>query len=437
MDTRTVATLASDLASIALFHRTDASLILAAIGGCEVLQLPAGTVLFKAGEINHNVYIPLSGSMVVHLDAKMSAEATISIAVGECVGELSAIDGKPTSGSVLAQTAARVLKIPQDIFWNQLMTLPGVAASFMGLLSERVRRTTAQALKAQAEQIELKHLRKELSLARQLQSSMLPAQGPMFAGRQDVEVCGFMEPASHVGGDLFDAFFVREHQLFFCIGDVSGHGIASALFMARAVGLLRILATNCNEPDVLLKELNERLCVNNDTNLFLTMFCGFLDIETWQLDYSNGGHCPPILLSGGQVEDLPIPKGPLIGAFPGARFLRMTRALGINDVLCCYTDGVTEAQNTEDEEFSEVRCRHLLGQAADLPLQAVIDSVRRQVAEFTGTEVLDDDFTMLALKRTASVPKDSLSHSSFKPHTDEMPAASNHLLVFNPEKPTY
>ena len=115
----------------------------------------------------------------------------------------------------------------------------------------------------------------------------------------------------------------------------------------------------------------------------------------------------------------------------------MTRALGINDVLCCYTDGVTEAQNTEDEEFSEVRCRHLLGQAADLPLQAVIDSVRRQVAEFTGTEVLDDDFTMLALKRTASVPKDSLSHSSFKPHTDEMPAASNHSLVFNPEKPTY
>jgi sigma-B regulation protein RsbU (phosphoserine phosphatase) len=401
MDTRPVATLASDLAGIALFHRTDASLILAALGACEVLQLPAGTVLLKAGEINHNVYLPLSGSVVVHLDAKISVEATISIAVGECVGELSAIDGKPTSGLVLAQTAARVLKIPQDIFWNHLMILPGVAASFMGLLSERVRRTTSQALKAQAEQIELKHLRKELTLARQLQSSMLPAQGPLFAGRQDVEVCGFMEPASNVGGDLFDAFFVREHLLFICIGDVSGHGIASALFMARAVGLLRILATNCNEPDVLLKELNERLCVNNDTNLFLTLFCGFLDIETWQLDYSNGGHCPPILLSGGQVEDLPIPKGPLIGAFPGARFLRMTRALGINDVLCCYTDGVTEAQNTEDEEFSEVRCRHLLGQATDLPLQAVIDGVRRQVAEFTGTEVLDDDFTMLALKRTA------------------------------------
>jgi sigma-B regulation protein RsbU (phosphoserine phosphatase) len=281
------------------------------------------------------------------------------------------------------------------------MTLPGVAASFMGLLSERVRRSTAQALKAQAEQIELKHLRKELTLARQLQTSMLPAQGPLFSDRQDIEVCGFMEPASHVGGDLFDAFFVGQHQLFFCIGDVSGHGIASALFMARAVGLLRIMATTCHAPDLLLRDLNDRLCVNNDTNLFVTMFCGFLDVETGQLVYSNGGHCPPILLAGAQVRDLVIPKGPLIGAFPGARFLAMTQNLDFTDVLCCYTDGVTEAQSPAGEEFAEERCRLLLGQAGDLPLQMMIDGVRRKVAEFTATEVLDDDFTMLALRRTA------------------------------------
>ncbi len=395
------ASLASDLAGIALFQRTDSGLILDALGACEVLELAAGTTLLKAGEINHNVYIPLSGAVVVQLGAQSNADALIPIAVGECVGELSAIDGKPASGLVLTQTAARVLKIPQAIFWNRLMILPGVAASFMGLLSERLRRTTGQALKAQAEQIELKHLRKELQLARQLQSSMLPAQGPLFPGRHDLEVCGFMEPASDVGGDLFDAFFVREQQLFFCIGDVSGHGIASALFMARAVGLLRILATSCHGPDLLLQALNDRLCVNNDANLFVTMFCGFLDVSTGQLVYSNGGHCPPILLAGGQVRDLLLPKGPLIGAIPGARFLPMTQALDVNDVLFCYTDGVTEAQNSAGEEFSEERCRQIIERAAERPLQTVLDGVRREVAEFTRTEILDDDFTMLALKRTA------------------------------------
>lgn len=392
---------ALDVAAIPLFRKTDERLILEALTGCEVLELPAGTPLLKAGEANHNVYIPLSGSVVVHLDAHLNPDASIPIAPGECVGELSAIDGKPASGLVVTLTAARVLKIPLDVFWNRLMTLPGVAASFMILLSERLRRSTERALKAQSEQLELIHLRKELHVASQLQTSMLPLQRPLFPERKDIEVCGFMEPASTVGGDLFDAFFVRDHHLFFCIGDVSGHGIASALFMARIIGLLRILAMTTFRPDKLLKKLNDRLCINNDTNLFCTMFCGFLDVDTGKLVYSNGGHCPPILFAGGRVRELAIPKGPLIGALPSAGYSSMEQRLDPEDILYCYTDGVTEAQNTSGEEFSEDRCKHLIGQAGSQSLQVVLDDVRRRVADFTGTDVLDDDFTMLALKRRA------------------------------------
>ncbi|RQW77688.1 MAG: Crp/Fnr family transcriptional regulator, partial [Methylococcus sp.] len=147
-----------DVATIALFCRADPRLVHEALSGCDVLQLPAGTPLLKAGEINHSVYIPLSGSVVVQLGPHSSPDDAISIAPGECVGELSAIDGKPASALAVALTEARVLKIPQDIFWNQLMTLPGVAASFMMLLSERLRRSTGQALKAKGEQLELMHL---------------------------------------------------------------------------------------------------------------------------------------------------------------------------------------------------------------------------------------------------------------------------------------
>jgi len=383
-----------------LFRHTPGYLITNALADCEVLDLAAGAFLLKPGEPNHNVFIPLSGTVVVHLDTQASAQATISIALGECVGELSAIDGKPVSGLVVAQSEARVLKIPQDIFWNRLMTLPGVAANVMILLSERLRRSTTQALKAQSEQMELQHLRKDLHVARQLQASMLPLQRPLFPGRTDIEVCGIMEPASNVGGDLFDAFFVRDGLLFFCVGDVSGHGIASALFMARAIGLLRILAMTTDQPDVLLTHLNDRLCINNDTSLFLTIFCGFLEIGTGKLVYSNGGHCPPMVCAAGQVQDLAVPKGPLVGAFPGARYMPMQQMLGPGEILVCYTDGVTEAQNSSEEEFSEVRCRRLIGELQAQPLQVVLDEMRHQVATFTETDVLEDDFTMLALKRT-------------------------------------
>jgi len=388
-----------DVAAIALFRNTETALILQALRGCEVMHLGADTSLLRPGDINHNVFIPLSGTVVVYLDSQSTAQTTIPIAVGECVGELSAIDGKPVSGLVVALTEARVLKVPQDIFWNRLMTLPGVAPSFMVLLSERLRRSTAQALKSQSEQMELMQLRKDLNVARQLQASMLPLQRPLFPGRDDIEVCGIMEPASNIGGDLFDAFFVRDRLLFFCIGDVSGHGIASALFMARAIGLLRILAMTTTHPDKLLTKLNERLCISNDTNLFLTIFCAFLDMDTGRVTYSNGGHCPPFVCVGGELRDLAIPKGPLVGALPGARFAAMTHTLNRDDALYCYTDGVTEAQNASCEEFSEDRCKRWIEQDPSQPLQLVLDDIRRQVATFTGTEVLEDDFTMLALRR--------------------------------------
>ena len=388
-----------DVAAVALFRNTDSALIVDALKGCLVLHLAADTPLLRPGEINHNVYIPLSGTVVVYLDTHSTAQTTIPITVGECVGELSAIDGKPVSGLVVALTEARVLKVPQDIFWNRLMTLPGVASSFMVLLTERLRRSTAQALKSQSEQMELMQLRKDLNVARQLQASMLPLQRPLFPGRNDIEVCGIMEPASNVGGDLFDAFFVRDRLLFFCIGDVSGHGIASALFMARAIGLLRILAMTTFQPDKLLTKLNERLCLNNDANLFLTIFCAFLDVDTGRMTYSNAGHCPPILCTAGELRDLAIPKGPLVGALPGARYTTKTQILSREDALYCYTDGVTEAQSASGEEFSEDRCKHWIGQTQSRPLQHVLDGIRSQVTTFTGTEVLEDDFTMLALRR--------------------------------------
>ena len=386
---------------IPLFRGVDEAAIHQALEDTEVVLLPAGTPLLKPGEHNQSVFILLSGDVAASLDNNLSPHAAIPIAPGQCIGELSAIDGKSASALVLALTDARVLKLSKDVFWNRLMALPGVAGNLMIALTERMRSTNELALKAQREQLELIHLRKELDVARQLQISMVPLQRPMFPARQDIEVCGFMEPASSVGGDLFDAFFTTPRRLFFCIGDVAGHGVASALFMARTIGLMRVLAMSTGEPDRLLTELNDRLCIGNDTNIFVTLFCGMLDTDTGELIYSNGGHCPPVLRKGGVSAPLPLPRGPLIGAFEGMEFLTLGVTLEPGDTLFCYTDGVTEAQTPAGEEFSDERCLPLLDSLGNLPLPEMLDALRREVGAFTGTTMLDDDCTMLALRRPA------------------------------------
>lgn len=388
---------------IPIFREVNATQLRNALADCEILELPSGTHLLTPGELNHSIFIPLTGTVVVRLNNGADGTADIPITNGECVGELSAIDGKAVSALVLAQTDVRVLKITADVFWNSLMTMPHVARNLQRSLSDRLRKTNAIALKAQRERLELVHLRKELAMATQLQASMLPLQRPIFQERPELDVCGFMEPASSVGGDLFDAFFVDDHLLFLCIGDVSGHGVASALFMARAIGLLRLLAIKTNEPQQLLKELNERLCIANETNIFLTIFCGFYDARTGALSYSNGGHCPPLLLGSKGARFLPIPKGPLIGAFEGMAFGHAQILLEPGELLFCYTDGVTEAQTPAGEEYSENRCTRLLEASGNLPLPELLDLFRADVQGFTGKAILDDDCTMLALRRAHTV----------------------------------
>jgi sigma-B regulation protein RsbU (phosphoserine phosphatase) len=388
---------------IPLFQDANQGDLFATLGDCEILLVPAGETLLRAGEANHNVFILLAGKLVVHLEAEPGAEAAIDFDIipGECVGELSAIDGKPISAEVRAIEDARVLRMGRDVFWNRVMRLTGVAQNLMVTLTGRMRRANGKALALQREQLELEYLRKELEVARQLQASMLPLQRPLFPGRSDIEVCGFMESASKVGGDLFDAFFVDDRTLFVCIGDVSGHGIAAALFMVRVIGLLRTLAMETTQPEKLLETLNDRLCIGNDANLFVTLFCGFLDVASGSFVYANGGHCAPIVCRGQDAALLPVPKGILIGASSGRHYASMRRDLAIGETLLCYTDGVTEAENCSGVAFSEAGCIAGLRRNAEAPLPDLLDALHGQVVVHTGSKTLADDCTMLVVRRVA------------------------------------
>jgi sigma-B regulation protein RsbU (phosphoserine phosphatase) len=387
---------------ITLFRDADPRELERALADCEVLQLAAGTPLLRPGEANRNVFILLSGELVAQLGEDANPDTVIHIAPGECIGELSAIDGKPISALVHAVSSVRVLRLDRDIFWNRLMLLPGVAANMMSTLAERMRRSNRTALAMQRERLELQHLKKELEVARQLQASMLPLQRPLFPGRSDIEVCGFMEPASRVGGDLFDVFFVDARTLFVCIGDVSGHGIAAALLMVRVIGLLRTLAMDTTQPETILETLNERLCAGNDTNLFVTLFCGFLDVQDGRLRYSNGGHCVPMVCSGQEARRLPLPKGALVGAASGRRYASLECELAAGETLFCYSDGVTEAQDAAGMQFGEEGCLEGLRHGGARELAALLDSMYERVVRHAGSKALADDCTMLAVRRPGS-----------------------------------
>jgi sigma-B regulation protein RsbU (phosphoserine phosphatase) len=385
-----------------LFRGTDEAAVVSVLNECDVLVIAPGTPLLQPGAANDSVFVVLSGDLSARLDSDLNPDTAIPIGPGECIGEMSAIDGKPVTALVIATTEARVLKVTPELFFDRLITVPGVARNLMTALTERMRRTNETMMAAQRKQLALQHLRQELEVAHQLQASMLPLRSPMFPERTDIDIAAIMEPASEVGGDLFDAFFVDDRHLFLCIGDVSGHGIPAALFMARSIGLMRIAAMGTLRPDELITKINDQLCMGNDTDLFVTLFCGFLNVATGRLVYSNGGHCAPILVSGDRACAIPIPKGTLVGAIPGLRYSSLELTLEPDQTLVCYTDGVTEAQPATGEEYSEERLGALLLRQNAASPAAMMDAVRRDVTAFAGSRALDDDYTLMAVRRCAT-----------------------------------
>jgi sigma-B regulation protein RsbU (phosphoserine phosphatase) len=159
-------------------------------------------------------------------------------------------------------------------------------------------------------------------------------------------------------------------------------------------------------PERLLERINDELCVGNDTSMFMTIFCGFFEIASGRLTYSNGGHCAPVLMRPAGASRLPLPKGAMAGAAPGLKYAALEIVLERGEALVCFTDGATEAQNAAAEEFSEERLMEVVARHANGSLEALLDVVRREVTRFTGRETLEDDCTLLAVRRPLPETRD-------------------------------
>lgn len=243
----------------------------------------------------------------------------------------------------------------------------------------------------------------ELKIAHDIQMAMLPKTFPPYPERNDVDIYGMVTPAKGVGGDLFD-FFIRDQQLFFCIGDVSGKGIPAALFMAVTRSLFRNIANHVTEPDHIVSTLNNALIDGNETNMFVTVFVGVLNLNTGHLQYCNGGHNAPLLV-GRDIGALSCEPNLPIGVLADFKYKLQEVNLDQYTTIFLYTDGLNEAEDCNHKLFGDNRvwniARQALADGAHQPEQ-LINRMNQAIHTYVGTAEQSDDLTMLAIQYTGT-----------------------------------
>ncbi|MDZ7364122.1 MAG: SpoIIE family protein phosphatase [candidate division KSB1 bacterium] len=246
---------------------------------------------------------------------------------------------------------------------------------------------------------QLLSIQQELEVARKIQQSIVPRKFPAFPGRKEFDLYAEMIPAKDVGGDFYDFFLIDDDRLGFVIGDVSGKGVPAALFMAVSKTLLKATALKGLPPDECLQQINRVLHLESVSAMFVTIFYGILNTRTGEVDYCNGGHNPPyILRAGGGVEMVASTGGLVLGAMRNTAYHAKKMTLQSGDGIFLYTDGVTEAMNRDNEQFTEERLEEKLKAGRDTTLPNIVGHVIEAVKAFSNGAPQADDITILALR---------------------------------------
>lgn len=250
--------------------------------------------------------------------------------------------------------------------------------------------------KAFRESIQLMGLRKELDVAAKMQTAMLPHAWP---SHPRYDLWGTMQAAKEVGGDFYDHFAVGHGLRGLTVADVSGKGIGPGLFGMMAKTLLRVTATQ-GVPDVtdVVEKVNNELCQDNDTCMFVTLVYGLFNPETGRLAYCNGGHPPPLRIGAdGQVSFLPVVGDMALGIAEELAYRTGEVDLQAGDTVLIYSDGVTEAMNRTQEEFGPDRLAELFQGRPCQTARATVERVLAAVHAFAEGVEQSDDITCIAL----------------------------------------
>lgn len=252
----------------------------------------------------------------------------------------------------------------------------------------------------------------EINIASKIQMAMIPKTFPPFPDRTDLDFAAAIVPAKQVGGDLYD-FFIRDEKLYFCIGDVSGKGIPASLVMAVTRSLFRASSAHETNPQRIVTAMNDTMTESNDNNMFVTFFCGVLNLATGHLHYCNAGHNPPLILTD-DIRLLPVEPNIPLGILHGFSYNEQEADLRYDDSLLLYTDGLTEAEDMQAQLFGLDRVEAVLRTRRSS--QEHLEALESAVTEFVGEAPQSDDLTMLFIHY---LPK------------EDAPLQERHLVLHN------
>ncbi len=248
-----------------------------------------------------------------------------------------------------------------------------------------------------------RRMEKELNVGQEIQMAMLPGSFPAFPDIDSFAIFAALVSAREVGGDFYDFYMLDSDRLCFCIGDVSGKGVPSALFMAVTQTLIRSAARAHDSTAEIMVHVNDELSRENDACMFVTIFIGILDLRKGRLLYTNAGHNPPMLCRpDGRVDILDQRHGPAVGAMGGLPYREDMTALNPGDMLLLYTDGVTEAMDPERNLFGAGRIMEIVRTGRFNTPENAAGAVFSGVREFESGAEQTDDITLLALKYLGS-----------------------------------
>ena len=256
---------------------------------------------------------------------------------------------------------------------------------------------TIENARLRAKEQDLLRMEEEFRLAYDIQTGLLPKSSPDIKG---YDISGISLPARIVGGDYFDYIRIDHSRYAFCLGDISGKGLPAAVLMANLQATIRGLTLSDPLPEQCLAHANTMLYRNTAPNKFATFFYGILNFETHEFTYGNAGHNRPILVTGsGEIKTLQT-AGLALGFLEQATYNSETISFSRGDSLVAYSDGVTEAMNSANDEFGEERLVELLKANRSRTTHELEKKIINTVKEHSRHELQSDDITLMILKRT-------------------------------------
>jgi sigma-B regulation protein RsbU (phosphoserine phosphatase) len=244
----------------------------------------------------------------------------------------------------------------------------------------------------------------ELSIAHDIQMNLVPHD---FANADapNIDLHATLTPAKEVGGDFYD-FLIRDNRLYFAIGDVSGKGVPAALIMAITRSRFRLYCEGKLTAAEIVAGLNRALCSENDAFMFVTMFVGVLDLATNRLTYCNAGHNPPVVVGPHGCRFLEVVPNLPLGVEAEVQYTEQSEQLQANSGLLLYTDGLTEAERTDHQQFGEARMLQALEKLTTASAKTVVENLQQAVAEFVDDAEPSDDLTLFCVRVKPDVSTD-------------------------------